>query len=248
MNVDTLQPLEEIDRISQIENRIREHILKNQLQPGDKLPTEEQLATQLQVGRTAVRETFRRLEALGIVESHQGYGRVVRDFNFDPILNGLSYGLVFHGHNILQVLEIRRALDDFFIKDAIQNLQEADMIELEGIVQRMISGGQGNPHFHQEDHDFHALLYRRCGNKLAAQLFEITWTVRMQAIDRHAALSEMPPGIIEEHSAILAAIKAHDIALARQYLLDHHNNTLLSFQTQIAQQAAGASLGAVDEG
>ena len=239
MNVATMQPLEEIDRIGQIENRIREYILQNQLQPGDKLPTEEQLATQLQVGRTAVRETFRRLEALGIVESHQGYGRVVRDFNFDPILNGLSYGLVFHSHNILQMLEIRRALDDFFIKEAIEKLEEADIAELETIVQRMISGGQGNPHFHQEDHDFHALLYRRCGNQLAAQLFEITWTVRMHAIDRHAALSEMPPGIIEEHGAILAAIKAHDLALARQYLLDHHNNTLLSFQTQIAQQAAG---------
>ena len=113
MNVENMQPLEEIDRITQIENRIKAYILKNQLQPGDKLPTEEQLAAQLQVGRTAVRETFRRLEALGIVESHQGYGRVVRDFNFDPILNGLSYGLVFHGHNIMQVLEIRRALDDF---------------------------------------------------------------------------------------------------------------------------------------
>lgn len=245
MNVATMQPLEEFDRISQIENRIREYILQNQLQPGDKLPTEEQLATQLQVGRTAVRETFRRLEALGIVESHQGYGRVVRDFNFDPILNGLSYGLVFHSHNILQVLEIRRALDDFFIKEAIEKLEEADIAELEAIVQRMISGGQGNPHFHQEDHDFHALLYRRCGNQLAAQLFEITWTVRMHAIDRHTALSEMPPGIIEEHSAILAAIKAHDTTLARQYLLDHHNNTLLSFQTQIAQHAAGIPLGAV---
>lgn len=238
MNVENIQPLEEIDRITQIENRIKEYILKNQLQPGDKLPTEEQLATQLQVGRTAVRETFRRLEALGIVESHQGYGRVVRDFNFDPILNGLSYGLVFHGHNIMQVLEIRRALDDFFINEAIQNLQEADIAELEIIVQRMIAGGQDNPNFHQEDHDFHALLYRRCGNKLAAQLFEITWTVRMQAIDREIALSQMPVGIVEEHAAILTAIKARNVALARQYLLNHHNNTAESFRDQIERQAA----------
>ena len=101
MSLETIQPIEEIDRIALIEARIKEYILENQLQPGDKLPTEEQLATQLQVGRSAIRETFRRLEALGIVESHQGYGRVVRDFNFDPILNGLSYGLVFHSHNIM---------------------------------------------------------------------------------------------------------------------------------------------------
>ena len=238
MNVENMQPLEEIDRITQIENRIKAYILKNQLQPGDKLPTEEQLAAQLQVGRTAVRETFRRLEALGIVESHQGYGRVVRDFNFDPILNGLSYGLVFHGHNIMQVLEIRRALDDFFINEAIQNLQEADIAALETIVQRMIAGGQDNPNFHQEDHDFHALLYRRCGNQLAAQLFEITWTVRIQAIDREIALSQMPVGIVEEHAAILTAIKACNVTLAREYLLNQHNKTAESFRDQIERQAA----------
>ena len=175
------------------------------------------------------------------MESHQGYGRVVRDFNFDPILNGLSYGLVFHGHNIMQVLEIRRALDDFFINEAIQNLQEADIAALETIVQRMIAGGQDNPNFHQEDHDFHALLYRRCGNQLAAQLFEITWTVRIQAIDREIALSQMPVGIVEEHVAILTAIKARNVALARQYLLDHHNNTAESFRDQIERQAAQAA-------
>jgi DNA-binding FadR family transcriptional regulator len=241
MNIENIQPIEDIDRVALIENRIREYILQNQLQPGDKLPTEEQLATQLRVGRTAVRESFRRLEALGIVESHQGYGRVVRDFNFDPILNGLSYRLVFHGHDIIQMLEIRRALDDFFIKDAIQNLQADDIAELTMIVQRMIDGGEENPNFHQEDHDFHALLYRCCGNKLAAQLFEITWTVRMHAIDRHIALSEVPSGIVEEHRAILEAIKQGDVALARQKLLDHHNNTVASFRAQIAQQTASTT-------
>ncbi len=234
MNFENLQPIVETDRVALIEARIKEYILKNQLQPGDKLPTEEQLATQLHVGRTVVRESFRRLEALGIVESHQGYGRVVRNFNFDPILNGLSYGLVFHGHDIMQMLEIRRALDDYFIKEAIQKLQAADIVELEAIVQRMVVGGQTNPNFHQEDHDFHSLLYRRCGNQLAAQLFEITWTVRMHAIDRHVALSEIPPGLVDEHAAILAAIKQGDVALARQRLLDHHNNTVESFRVQIA--------------
>lgn len=238
MSLDSIQPIAEVDRVALIEDRIKDYILKNQLQPGDRLPTEEQLATQLQVGRSAIRETFRRLEALGIVQSHQGYGRVVRDFNFDPILNGLSYGLVFHNHNIMQVLEIRRALDDFFIQDAIQKLSEEDIIQLEGIVARMVEGGQENPNFHQEDHDFHALLYRRCGNMLAAQLFEITWNVRLHALDRHRALSEIPPGLVAEHAAILQAIKAHNVTLARQLLLEHHNNTLESFRTQIAQQAA----------
>lgn len=224
MNLVGIQPIEELDRITLIENRIKDYILENQLRPGDKLPTEEQLASALQVGRTAVRETFRRLEALGIVESHQGYGRVVRDFNFDPILNGMFYGLIFRGDNILQVLGIRRALDDFFIKDAIENLREEDISQLEEIVQRMINGGTDNPNFHQEDFDFHALLYSRCGNPLAAQLFEITWKVRLHAADRQRVFTEAPLRTVAEHVAILAAIKARDVALARAQLVIHHDN------------------------
>jgi DNA-binding FadR family transcriptional regulator len=237
MNLVDIRPIEDSDRITLIENRIKDYILKNRLQPGDKLPTEEQLATALQVGRTAVRETFRRLEALGIVESHQGIGRVVREFNFDPILNGLYYGLVFRGHSIMQVLGIRRALDDYFIKDAIANLSGDDLAQLEVIVQRMSAGESENRSVHQEDYDFHALLYSRCGNPLAAQLFEITWKVRLHAADRHIALSENQPGTVAEHAAILAAIKARDVELARAMLSAHHDSVTESLHAQVEQQA-----------
>lgn len=235
MNLEGIQPLEELDRVKVIESRIREYIIENQLQPGDKLPTEEQLATALQVGRTAVRESFRRLEALGIVESHQGFGRVMRDFNFDPILNGLYYGLVFRGDNIMQMLGIRRALDEFFIKDAIENLREEDLAQLEAIVQRMVDLGDDNPNFHQDDHDFHALLYSRCGNPLAAQLFEVTWKVRLHAADRHVALSEMQADAIQQHIAILAAIQQRDVTLARAMLAAHHDSMGESLRAQVIE-------------
>lgn len=233
MRLAGIQPIAELDRIKVIEDRIKEYILENQLQPGDKLPTEEQLATALQVGRTAVRETFRRLEALGIVESHQGFGRTVREFNFDPILDGLLYGLVFQGSSILQILGIRRALDDFFIKEAIENLQAEDIAQLEAIVQRMVADGEDSPNFHQEDHNFHALLYSRCGNLLAAQLFEVTWKVRLHAEDRQLALSQTQPGTLAEHVAIFAAIKARDVTLARQLLAAHHESVADSLRAHL---------------
>jgi GntR family transcriptional regulator, transcriptional repressor for pyruvate dehydrogenase complex len=237
MNLAALQPLEDVDRVTLIEGRIKDYIIENELQPGDKLPTEEQLAAALQVGRTAVRETFRRLEALGIVESRQGVGRVVREFNFDPILNGLYYGLVFRRDSIIQVLEIRRALDDYFIRDAIQNMRAEDILQLEAIVQRMVEGEAHNPAFHREDHDFHALLYSRCGNPFAAQLFEITWKVSLQAPDRQIALSTMTAGAIHEHVAILVAIKTQDVTLARQLLCAHHDNIRASLRSQSEQRA-----------
>lgn len=82
---------------------------------------------------------------------------------------------------------------------------------------------------------FSSKLYGKNIFKLAAQLFEITWTVRLHAIDRHIALSEIPSEIIEEHVAVLAAIKERNVTLAQERLLEHHNNTVTSFRAQIEQ-------------
>ena len=238
MSMDALQPLAETNRTVLIERRIRDYIADNRLQPGDKLPTEEQLVTTLHVGRSAVRETFRRLEALGVVETRQGVGRVLRQFNFDPILNELSYGLAFLDQDILPVMEIRKALDAYFIEDLINQLTPADLDELGAIVQRMLDKDADAVSHAQADYAFHAFLYQRTHNPLAIQLFEITWKVRANASDQQAALVELAPGTAQEHVAILEAIRQKDVSKARALLIAHHWNFEQRFRKQMAQMTA----------
>ncbi|MBX3010125.1 MAG: FadR family transcriptional regulator [Caldilineaceae bacterium] len=230
-----MQPLEETNRTVLIERRIREYMAENRLKPGDKLPTEEQLATALHVGRSAVRETFRRLEALGIVETRQGVGRVMREFNFDPILNELSYGLAFLSDDILQIVEIRKALDAYFVEDFINKLTPADLDELGNIVQRMLHKDADIATRSQADYAFHAFLYQRTENALALQLFDITWKVRANAVDQQAAQVELAPGTAQDHLAILDALRQKDVDKARQLLIAHHWNVEQRFRKQIEQ-------------
>ena len=44
MKIEDLQPIQEVNRLTFVQERIKEYILANKLRPGDKLPTEEQLA------------------------------------------------------------------------------------------------------------------------------------------------------------------------------------------------------------
>ncbi len=238
MHAETLLPLSDVNRNDLIQDRLKSYILQNRLQPGDKLPTEEMLAERLGVSRTAVREALRSLQALGLVEARQGFGRVVCDFNFQAILNNLSYGLAFQNRNILQVTEIRKALDSFFIEQAIANLSEADIAELAGAVARMAERSAQGLDISEEDHRFHALLYRAAGNPLAEQLFEIAWAVRLHAIDQDRVLKETPPGTAHEHAAILEAIRARDAARARELILAHHQNVERRFRDRIDEEAA----------
>lgn len=53
---------------------IRRFIDNNHLQPGDKLPSERELADKLQTGRSSIREAFRALELLGLIETRHGEG------------------------------------------------------------------------------------------------------------------------------------------------------------------------------
>jgi DNA-binding FadR family transcriptional regulator len=231
-----LSPLAYQDRHVLIQNRLKEYIIRNKLKPGDRLPSEETLSEQLGVSRTAVREALRGLEALGILESQHGVGRVVLPFSFSPILENLSYGLVFHDYSILQITEIRKALDAYFVERAMENLKERDIETLSEIVERMQERTEAGEDMEREDHSFHELLYRRCDNPLALQLFEITWQVRLAALNRSMALREMPPGTVSEHRAILEAIVEGDLARARQLIVDHHWNIEQRFREAIEHE------------
>ena len=70
-----LEPVDTIELSDVLQSRLKHHILQNKLRPGDKLPSEDTLATQLGVSRMAVREALRSLEALGLIESRRGVGR-----------------------------------------------------------------------------------------------------------------------------------------------------------------------------
>ncbi|MCB0079881.1 MAG: FadR family transcriptional regulator, partial [Caldilineaceae bacterium] len=199
--------------------------------PGDKLPTEETLSNALEVSRPAVREALRSMEALGMIEARQGYGRIVCDFTFDAILNNLSYGFAFLNHNFLQMLEIRKALDAHFIEAAIAHLTAADLETLTAIVVRMAALTEQEQDLSQADYEFHALLYARANNPLAAQLFEIHWAIRMNTYAQ-PGIQELLPGAAAKHSAILAAIKAQDVDQARRLLLEHHRSIEEWFHTQ----------------
>src|SRR5580693_5218781 len=56
-----------------------ERLILKKLKPGDKLPSERELAEMLQVSRSSIRDAIRSLELIGVVEPRQGAGTIVRE-------------------------------------------------------------------------------------------------------------------------------------------------------------------------
>ncbi len=215
-----LQPVTDITLTEQLQERIKNYILQNHLQPGEKLPTEETLAQSFGVSRAAVREALRSLESLGIVEARQGVGRVVCDFDFETILSNLSYSLAFHNNSMLHMNEIRKALDLHFVDAMVRNLSEKDLDDLSQIVAHMQNKQASEHKIEDEDYAFHRLLIERSGNPIATQLFEIAWQAKERAYSVYDW--QQFDNSYAMHSAILLALRHRDAAAAREAMLAHY--------------------------
>lgn len=234
---DALRPVEDQSLNTAIAGRLKDYILRERLRPGDKLPTEGALSERLHVSRSAVREAMRGLEALGMVEARQGSGRVVRPFSFDAIMDSLSYGMVFNSHTIRQVTEVRKALDAYFIEQAAARATDADLDELDALVERIarkLADGKAYP---DEDFCFHRKLFEIAGNPLGMQLFGITWEVRMRTVDPGFWRLPGTTSEVDIHADIVSALRARDPGRARLAVLAHYAYS----DEKLARQAAAES-------
>src|ERR1700682_2460776 len=64
-----------------------ERLILKKLRPGDKLPSERELAEMLKVSRSSIRDAIRGLELMGLVEPRQGAGTIVREISADTVVN-----------------------------------------------------------------------------------------------------------------------------------------------------------------
>lgn len=103
--------LENQNRSQRIVVQIRELISSGKLKPGDKLPSERELAAKLNVSRVSLREAIKTLAAMGMVEVKRGQGIFVLETNLETVLSQFAGMLVFKKDEILQLFEVRKTLE-----------------------------------------------------------------------------------------------------------------------------------------
>ena len=112
-----------------VRDYIKRFILENGLEPGDLLPPETQLAEDLGVGRSSVREAMKALQSLGIVDVKRGEGFVVREWNLDPVLETLSYGIRFNKAAFAELLQIRIWLESATVASVVRSVSGSEAPE-----------------------------------------------------------------------------------------------------------------------
>lgn len=104
----------------EIVEKIKEFIDRNNLQTGDKLPSERDLSERLQVGRSSVREALRSLELLGLIETKRGEGTFITDFRNHRLVEMLSSFILLNDQAKNDVPSTKQFIELHTITDLIE--------------------------------------------------------------------------------------------------------------------------------
>lgn len=192
------------------------------MKPHDRLPPEAEIAQQLDVSRTSVREAIKGLEALGIVESRAGAGVFVRPFSFSPILDNLGYGISYGIQELEEILDVRTLLETSVAKDLIAFVTTDQIAALSEVLQRMQLEARRGRYSADADRSFHRALDGNLANATLRRILDIFWEV-FDAARRNASIPDPadPLETLEKHSDILKALEARDEERLRSSLADH---------------------------
>lgn len=207
-----------------VAQEIKDYIILHNLQQGDRLPAETEIAATLEVSRTSVREALRSLEALGIIETRRGEGRVVRSFNFDSILENMSYSLLFDQDDFEAILDIRQALECYFIVDAMKKITDEDLRTLKKVLPHVDDRERGNILINP-DAQFHQIIFAPLKNEPLLKLIRVFWRLLFNIRGKFGSTKPELARALRSHEEIVAALEAKDEEKV-QACMKHHFDLL----------------------
>lgn len=205
-----------------IAEQIEGLIANGELRPGDNLPSERDLSSQLDVSRPSLREALLILESRGLLQARRGGGYTITDVTGPLITDPLVHLLQRYPSAVDDVLELRHGLECISAQFAALRATNADIKKLDGLVASMRKRkGEFDPFEDADrDADFHMAVAEASHNlallHVTRGLFNL---MRINMLRVREALYHQQDNVAlldEQHAEIVKAIAARDPAAARK--------------------------------
>lgn len=198
-----------------------ERLILKKLQPGDKLPSERELAARLRVSRSSIRDAIRSLELMGMVEPRQGAGTIVRQISSDSFVNPLANALKRKGELIGELLDFRMMLEPPLAARAATRASADEISEMEEILERQEEKLRRGESTIVEDSEFHYAVALASGNTVVRKVLNTLMHLLRDSRERSLQVEGRPQKSLAGHRRILAAINRHDAEAASVAMRRH---------------------------
>lgn len=216
-----LDPLSRSPLYEQIADRLKVLIVEKGLQPGDKLPTEHELAEMFQASRSSVREALRFLQSLGVVQIRQRHGVVIQAPAISDLMEHLAYGLRFVPEPQTDLWEARLVLEAGALPLISARLTPQGLSQLDTILAEMEKAIFASPLFMKLDLEYHRMLLVLAGNTIILELAKVIEDFFSHPRNQIVTTPTQRQLFTQEHRQMRDALAASDLAEAQGILLRH---------------------------
>jgi GntR family transcriptional regulator, transcriptional repressor for pyruvate dehydrogenase complex len=206
----------------QIVQQIEESVLNGALKPGDQLPAERELAQQLGVSRTAVREAVKALREKGLVEAYSGRGTFITDGTSHAARQSFDLMVkIGQQEGSTHLAELRLILEPGIAALAAERAEEEHLAAMREAVTVMDRAQKDPAAYIEADLDFHLALAEAVANPLILSLIDsIVGLLREQRIKIFNVEGGPQRGQVH-HKRILEAMEQRDAGMARTAMSGH---------------------------
>lgn len=212
-----LKSLRKESVVQSVINVLTDAIRSKELQPGDKIPPEPELAESLGVARSSVREAIKILTYLGVLESKRSEGTFVCDGYKESMIDPMVYGILLNQDSFENLMELREMTEAGMMRLAIEHHEDRELDELESILGEMKKALELKENrvdtFFEVDNRFHDKIAEMGKNPMADKINKVvrslTHAVRYQTVSA-MILSGKSDKLLDTHVQLFNAIRERD--------------------------------------
>ena len=207
------------DRLYQdLARALIEEISSGRYPVGSRLPAERELAARFEVSRPTVREAIIALEVQNLVEVRIGSGAYVKRLPGDEDRPGFDV-------TAFELTEARLLFESEAAALAATQITKAELQEIEALVQQIAIENQDPNGTEKADREFHLAIAKATRNTAIYEAIEHLWDLRSAspeaALLHEKARSANIKPVVDEHTAVLQALRARDANAARSAMRSH---------------------------
>lgn len=202
-----------------IADKIIDLIESKELLPGQKLPSEQELMRELNVGRGTIREAIKSLVSRNIVEIRRGVGTFVAE-KTGVVEDPLGFSFIDNKNKLVKdSMDVRSLLEPSIAKWAARNATDSEILEIIELSHKMEMAILNDEDYSDLDVEFHTKIAISSRNLVVKNLIPIlNMNIRSLIDVTHAVLKEHT---ILSHKKIANAIKERNEEMAEQLMREH---------------------------
>ena len=218
-----IAPIKKTRVAEEIAERIRVLILDGTFPPDQPLPAERTLAERFGVSRGSIRDAFRTLETIGLLMTRHGQGTFPRELDVERLVAPLASVLSYRHDLQDELMDVRRMFEPAVARVAATRLTDADLADLDRIIDAQRKKLKTARSAIAEDTAFHEILARATRNRVVIHIMATLNDLLVESRKLTLKQKGRPGRSLLGHEAVVEALRRRDPDAAADAMREHIN-------------------------